>query len=79
MEKNTKKVKIWVNMASEAALPWQHTVDVNLFQNLVPQHILVKVATFGWYYFNIKKSSRKLKLARALPPPPPHPPKAEWS
>ena len=24
------------------------------------------MATFGWYYFNIKKSSRKLKSARAL-------------
>ena len=57
MEKNTKKsqnlskhgVKNGVTMAT------CDTVDANFLQSLVPQLILVKVATFSWYYFNIKK------------------------
>ena len=37
-------------MVSKTALPWQHVILLTqfFFQNLVPQKIVVKVATFGW-------------------------------
>ena len=46
------------------------TLDAKFFQNLVPQQILVKVATFGRYCLNIKEVLKKLKSVRALSAPP---------